>query len=234
MTLSINMGKNLLITVDGVEYERYAIKTHFVNIGEDLCALVEKYVKPDYQEGDILSISEKIVSLCQNNVVYKKDMKISFLAKFLSRFATQHSDAGIGVGDVYKMQFAIDYAGAPKVFWAAVCAGFGKLVGKKGIFYDMVGDEVTGLDGFYPDVYPIYGEFGIRLPKDPDGECNKIRNKTGVAAMIVDANDFNVAILGKSDCVDLSKETLAKIIKDNPTGQGDECTPFVLIRKHVK
>ena len=34
-------------------------------------------------------------------------------------------------------------------------------------FYDMVGMEVTGLDGFYPDVFPVYGDYGIRILKIP-------------------------------------------------------------------
>lgn len=229
--LKANPGKNVEIDVDGEIFQRYAIQTHFVEIGEDYVELVEKYVKPSYQEGDILSISEKIVSLCQKNIVYKDDMKVSGLAKFLSKFATQHSSAGIGVGDVYKMQFAIDQVGSGKVLWAAICAGFGKLVGKKGIFYEMVGEEVTGLDGFYPDVWPIYGNFGILIPKEPDKVCDTIYEKTGVRAMVVDANDFTVTILGKSSVIEYDDETLAKMIKDNPTGQGNERTPFILIRK---
>ena len=93
--------------------------------------------------GDILSISEKIISLCQNRVVYKKDMKISMLAKFLSKFAMK-TDAGVGVSEPYKMQFAIDICGPLKVLYAAVLGGIGKLFGKRGIFYDIVGIEVSG------------------------------------------------------------------------------------------
>ena len=159
-------------------------------------------------------------------MVYRKDMKISWLAKFLSRFAIQHNSAGIGVGEVCKMQFAIDECGAWKVLWAAICAGFGKLVGKHGIFYDMVGMEVTGLDGFYPDVFPVYGDYGIRIPENPSGVCNEIYEKTGVRAMIVDANDFTRDILGKGDNVTLTDEQLCEIIRDNPAGQDDQCTPF--------
>ena len=231
MDFTANDKKNVTIETSTGAYDRCAIQTHFIEIGEDYNELVERYVKPLWQEGDLLAISEKIVSLCQKNVVYRKDMKISWLAKFLSRFATQHNSAGIGVGDVYKMQFAIDRCGALKVFWAAVCAGFGKLLGKKGIFYDMVGDEVRGLDGFYPDVFPVYGEFGIPLPKNPNGVCNEIREKTGVSTMIIDANDFTRDILGKSDDVTLTDEQLCEIIRDNPAGQDDQCTPFILIRK---
>ena len=164
-------------------------------------------------------------------IIPKKDVKVTRLAKFLSRFATQHNSAGIGVGDVYKMQYAIDLNGGAKVFLAAVCAGFGKVIGKKGIFYDMVGEEVRGLDGFYPDVFPIYGEYGIPLPKNPNGVCNEIKEKTGMSCIIIDANDFTRDILGKSDDVTLNDEQLCEIIRDNPAGQDDQCTPFILIRK---
>jgi len=231
MEFIANPKKNVEIVSNGKTYERHAIHTHFVEIGEDYIDLVNRYVKPLYEEGYILSISEKIIALCQKRVVYRKDMKISWLAKFLSRFAIQHNSAGIGVGEVCKMQFAIDHCGALKVLWAAVCAGFGKLVGKRGIFYKIVGMEVTGLDGFYPDVFPVYGEYGIRLPEDPTGVCNEIYEKTGVVSMLVDANDITRDVLGKADCLKLSDEQLCDIIRDNPAGQSDQLTPFILIRE---
>ena len=201
MDFVANGSKNVEIETSTGVYLRHAIQTHFVEIGEDYIELVNRYVKPLYEEGDLLSISEKIIALCQKRVVYRK------------------------------MQFAIDECGAWKVLWAAICAGFGKLVGKHGIFYDMVGMEVTGLDGFYPDVFPVYGDYGIRIPENPSGVCNEIYEKTGVRAMIVDANDFTRDILGKGDNVTLTDEQLCEIIRDNPAGQDDQCTPFILIRK---
>ena len=214
MDFVANGSKHVEIETSTGVYLRHAIQTHFVEIGEDYIELVNRYVKPLYEEGDLLSISEKIIALCQKRVVYRKDMKISWLAKFLSRFAIQHNSAGIGVGEVCKMQFAINECGAWKVLWAAICAGFGKLVGKHGIFYDMVGMEVTGLDGFYPDVFPVYGDYGIRIPENPSGVCNEIFEKTGVRAMIVDANDLTRDILGKADCVTLTDEQRAAIESD--------------------
>ena len=231
MDFVANGNKNVEIETSTGVYQRHAIQTHFVEIGEDYIELVNRYVKPLYEEGDLLSISEKIIALCQKRVVYRKDMKISWLAKFLSRFAIQHNSAGIGVGEVCKMQYAINKRGALRVLWAAICAGFGKLFHKKGIFYDMVGMEVTGLDGFYPDVFPIYGEFGIEIPDDPCGVCDEIYEKTGVRAMIVDANDLTRDILGKGAKVELTDEQLCELIRDNPAGQDDQCTPFILIRK---
>jgi hypothetical protein len=228
--LKANENKNLEIKVEDDVYLRYAIQTHYVQIGEDYISIIKKYVEPYYNEGDILSISEKIIALCQKRVVYKKDMKVSKLAKFLSKFAMK-SDAGIGVDSPYKMQFAINLCGRVKVIFAAICAGIGKLFHKKGIFYDIVGMEVTGLDGFYDKVFPEYGEFGIRIPENPDGVCNEIYEKLGIKAMIVDANDLERVILGKADAIDRENEFLEKLIEDNPAGQSKQLTPFILIRK---
>ncbi len=231
MEFKANNSKKVEIEVNGQIYMRHAIQTHFVNIGESYIDLVNKYVKPVYEEGDIVSMGAKIISLCQKRIVYRKDLKISWLAKFLSSFATQHSAAGIGVGEVCKMQCAIDFVGAPKVLWAAIAGGVCKLFGKRGVFYDIVGYEVTGLDGFYPDVFPEYGDFGVRIPENPTGVCNEIYEKTGVRAMLVDANDFERVILGKADCIDLTVKECQELIRDNPAGQDDQCTPFILIRK---
>lgn len=228
--LDANKNKKLEIEVEGEVYLRYAIHTHYVHIGEDYLELVNKYVTPYYQEGDILSISEKIIALCQNRVVYKKDMKVSKLAKFLSKFAMK-SDAGIGVDSPYKMQFAIDLCGRAKVIFAAILAGIGKIFKKKGIFYNIVGLEVTGLDGFYGKVFPEYEEFGIRIPDKPNEVCDEIYEKCGIKSMIVDANDLERLILGKSKEINKTDEILEKIIEDNPAGQSDQLTPFILIRK---
>ena len=208
---------------------RNAIQTHFVQIGENYIDLVKRYVAPLYQEGDILSISEKIVALCQKRVVYKKDMRLSWLARFLSKFA-MHSEAGIGVDSPWKMQFAIDHCGALKVIWAAICAGVGKLFGKHGIFYDMVGQEITGLDGFYDHVFDVYGQFGIRIPENSSGVCDEIYAATGVKAMIVDANDLTRDLLGKAQALEEPEADLLGMIRDNPAGQSAQCTPFILIR----
>ena len=230
MELSANENKKVEIDVDGEIYNRYAIKTHHIQLGENYIDLVKQYVLPIYQEGDMITISEKIISLCQKNVIYKKDMKVGFMAKFLSKFAMR-TEAGIGVDSPYKMQFAINLCGRLKVLYAAIAAGFGKLFGKKGVFYKIVGKEVAELDGFYGKNFPEYADLGIMLPKDPVGGCNEIYKETGVKAIIIDANDFGVDILGKSDEIKIEDEKLQKMLKDNPAGQSKQQTPIILIRK---
>ena len=60
-----NEGKQVNIQVGDRTFARHAIATHFVQVGESYMDLIQKYVVPFYQEGDILSSSEKIISLCQ-------------------------------------------------------------------------------------------------------------------------------------------------------------------------
>ena len=68
--------KRAEITVKGRTYERIPIKTHFVTESDDCVELLQKYVSEIYHAGDIVSISEKIVSLCQHRIVRREDIKI--------------------------------------------------------------------------------------------------------------------------------------------------------------
>ena len=227
---TMNDNKKVEIEVNGEVYQRKAIQTHFVKQGESYIDIMEKYVLPNYKEGDFISISEKIIALCQNRVVKREDIKIGFWAKFLSKFAS-HPDTGVGVGETIKMQYAIDKAGLLKVLYAALASAVTKLFGKRGVFYEIVGQDVSGLDGFYDHVWVEYRDIGIEMPENPSGVCNEIKSKLGISCMIVDANDLGQEILGYSDDLKERENDLKEFIKDNPAGQGNECTPIILMHK---
>jgi F420-0:gamma-glutamyl ligase-like protein len=227
---TMNDNKKVEIEVNGEVYQRKAIQTHFVKQGESYIDIMEKYVLPNYKEGDFISVSEKIIALCQNRVVKREDIKIGFWAKFLSKFAS-HPDTGVGVGETIKMQYAIDKAGLLKVLYAALASAVTKLFGKRGVFYEIVGQDVSGLDGFYDHVWAEYRDIGIEMPENPSGVCNEIKSKLGISCMIVDANDLGQEILGYSDDLKERENDLKEFIKDNPAGQGNECTPIILMHK---
>ncbi|MFV0479564.1 MAG: coenzyme F420-0:L-glutamate ligase [Anaerorhabdus sp.] len=223
-----------LITVKENEYERLAIHTHFVQRGESYIENIEKYVLPLFVDGDILSLSEKVISMCQDNCVEKKDVKLGFWAKFLSRFAYRTS-AGIGMDEPYKLQLTIDLVGLPKVLFASFCSAVGKLFGKRGIFYKIVGHGVAGIDGFYPNSsFDIYKDMAVLNPKNADAVCDEIYEKLGIISVIVDANDIAQEILGKPKNLPIEESVFLEMIKDNPAGQGAELTPFILIREGGK
>ena len=203
MEFHANEGKNVEIEVNGEVYLRHAIKTRFVKQGDSYIDLFKEYVSPIYQEGDIISSSEKIIALCQNRVLKREDIKVGFWAKFLSKFAHK-TTAGVGVGEPIKMQFAINQVGLLKVLWASLASAVTKLFGKKGVFYEIVGQEVSGLDGFYDHVWKEYGDIGILLPENPSKVCNEIHDKLGISCMIVDANDLGQEVIGHSNDIKLT------------------------------
>ena len=125
----------------------------------------------------------------------------------------------------------VNQVGLLKVLWASLASAVTKLFGKKGVFYEIVGQEVSGLDGFYDHVWKEYGDIGILLPENPSKVCNEIHDKLGISCMIVDANDLGQEVIGHSDDIKLTEEELKGLIRDNPTGQGHEQTPLILIRK---
>lgn len=231
MEFVANEGKKVQIEVDGEIYLRHAIKTRFVKQGDDYMQLFREYVSPLYQEGDLVSSSEKIIALCQNRVVRRDDIKIGWLAKFLAKFASQQNRGGYGVGMPINMQYAMNKVGALRVLVASIASGITKLFGIKGVFYQIVGQEVAGLDGFYDGAWEQYRDIGIEIPENPNEVCNEIKEKLGISMMIVDSNDFGQEILGKSEDIVLDEAHLKQLIKDNPAGQGRQQTPLILIRK---
>jgi hypothetical protein len=230
--LKPNENKNIVRKVGDTEYERYAIKTRFVNIGDDYIEVVKEYALPHVKEGDFISISEKIIALCQKRIVYRKDIHPGFWAKLLCKFV-HVTPAGPGAGTPHKMQLIIMICGLPRVLFATFCSAVTKLFGIKGVFYKVCGHEVDGIDGLidYDISYKEYVNYGILNPENPSGVCNEIYDKLGIKCMIVDACDISVKLLGKCDALDIDTQTLEDIVRDNPAGQDDQCTPIILIRK---
>ena len=76
-----NKDKKVEIEVEGKIYMRHAIQTHFITTKDNYIDVLKEYVLGIYQVGDILSISEKIISLCQNRIVRREDIKIRIASK---------------------------------------------------------------------------------------------------------------------------------------------------------
>ena len=65
-----------------------------------------------------------------------------------------------------------------------------------------------------------------------NGVCNELKEKLGMSCIIVDANDLGQELLGASDDLrkQIPEDELIKFVRDNPSGQGKELTPIILIR----
>jgi len=231
MDFKANEGKKVEIEVGGKIYKRHAIKTHFVKPNEDYIEFIKTYVSPIYEEGDIISLSEKVIALCQNRIIRREDIKIGFWAKFLSKFASKPKVATGFASEAIKVQYVINKVGLAKVLYASVVSAITKLFGKRGAFYKIIGQEISSLDCFDGYDYEYYKDIGIESPENPNGVCDEIKKKLGIDAIIVDANEMGQLLLGKSSNITLTDSELVGLIKDNPAGNGTEGTPIVLVRE---
>ncbi|MEG0327157.1 MAG: coenzyme F420-0:L-glutamate ligase [Erysipelothrix sp.] len=231
MTFKPNDDKNLEIVVNGENYQRLPIKTHVVMPNDNILTIIDQYVPEHLEDGDILFITEKIVAITQGRAYPIKDVKPRKLAYTLSKHVTK-TPHGIGLGMPETMEMALRECGTPRILFAAGVSALGKIIGRKGDFYNVAGYKARSIDGPTNGTIPPYNEYVVLGPENPDEvakEVKKYLNKN-IEVVIVDINDLGGNILGSSSkLVDL--DLMVKILKDNPLGQKSQSTPMGIIRK---
>ena len=224
-----NVGKQLEIVVDGQKYERYPIKTHVIVKGDDIIGVVEKYARPLLATGDILFVSEKIVAISQGRAFPIAEIKPSKLAQLLVKFVHK-SPYGIGLGSPWTMELAIREAGVLRILFAAFLSAITKPFGLRGVFYKVVGKNINAIDGPCDYTLPPYNKYAKLGPKNPNKVAKQIKERLGCEAVIIDANDIGVNVLGRSSGL-ISDGFCKKIFRDNPLGQASEQTPIGIVRR---
>jgi len=225
--------KKSIATIENLAFERTHIKTHFIKPGENIIEIIKRYVAPFYQEGDWIVLSEKVVSVCQNNIRHISSVKAGWLAKFVVKGVKKYPD-DVGFSKPEKMQLVIERAGWWRIFPAMLLGSLGKIVGVRGIFWIIVGNRNAEIDGFNPNGMNFYAENAALPPNDPEKVCNQITKLLKIPAVVIDGNNINVKIIAKSSSLNTNKDIIRKILIDNPMGQNDELTPIILIRKLEK
>lgn len=226
-----NEGKNSIIEVDGVKYERLPIHTHLITDQDDICDVAEKYGKPVLKDkNDILFISEKCVACTQKRAIPLEDIKPRPLAVKLSNHVTK-TPHGIGLGMPETMEMALREVGSLRILFAAAVSVIGKKIfRKKGWFYKVAGYRARSIDGPCHNTIPPYNHYVVLGPLKPDKVAKQISDRIGFPVAIVDINDLEGQILGTSS-KKISKKLYARVLKDNPLGQDDQQTPMGVIRK---
>lgn len=225
-----NQGKSPIITVDGVTYERIPIKTHVVMPEDKLADVVHKYAVPHLQDGDIFFITEKIVAITQGRSYELAEIQPRKLASFLSRYVTKTA-YGIGLGIPETMEMALREVGTLRILFAAGVSAITKVFGRSGDFYRIAGDKVRSIDGPTSGTIPPYDSRVVLGPVNPDAVAKAVKAQVNrdITVMIADINDIGGNILG-SNASKVEELTVARILSDNPLGQGHESTPMGIIR----
>lgn len=232
--LEANPGKQLETKTDEGLYLRLPVKTRLVKPGDGLMELLDEYVAPHIQRGDILFVSEKIVCICQNRIVKTSEVETSWLARLLSKRVKNYAGTpqfrGLGHGTAPAMQLLIEEAGYPRVVFAALVAAVTRPIGIHGAFYWLVGKRAKSIDCPMSWTIEEYKDKAKMAPEDPDKVARQIQNRLGAEAVVVDANYRGAFSLGKSSR-SISERFVRDVLRDNPAGQDSEMTPFLIIRK---
>lgn len=230
----VNFDRAEVIRVDGVRYRRLALKTPLVHREDNLGEILSEAAGPFLEEGDILVVTEKVVAITQGRAMPVADVKPSLLARFLSRFVSR-TPYGIGLAMPETMECALKECGRARILLAAAVGALGKLLKKKGWFYEVAGLQAAGIDGPCACTIPPYNSWIVLSPLDPDEAARRIFSTLRTegcplrAVVIADCNDLGGNLIGQSGEVDLA--LLQKVMADNPLGQGDDQTPAGIIRR---
>lgn len=234
-------GQELYKEVNGVKWARYPVKTRLALIDDDLNQFLKESAKPYYKEGDIMCLASKVVSICKGFYVKESDLKVTWFAKFLTRFVKKWPhDPGFAIPQ--KIQVAMNIVGIPRFVFAMIGGVIMKLLGKPGWFYRLAGHNIGAIDGFVPEMYPepLRG-YGFLAPTNPDQIADEIERDLEMQTAILDGNNVDQIVLGMSKgLIDRfggdyknSKEHLLKIISGNPQGQTGN-TPVLIVREESK
>lgn len=218
------------VYVGDTQYERIPIQTHLIKFGEDLIPVIERLVKPVFKPDDWLAVSEKVVSVSQNNVRHISTVKAGWLARIIVKGVKKYPN-DIGFSKPEKMQLAVELAGRSRMVIAMIIGGIGKIFGIRGLFWRIAGSRASEIDGFNPDSMYPYTEYAALPPMDPEKVCEQIESKTGIPTVIIDGNNINVEVISMSRSVPIDTKTARLILLDNPMGQDNEMTPFVLVKR---
>jgi hypothetical protein len=200
------------------------VRTPLVHPGDDLIAVVERAVSGIARAGDVLAVSETAVAIAQGQAVPAEYVRPSKIAYALSRRA----GALATVNQPESLQIVIDQVGVWKVLFASVMHVAGRLIGRRGMFYEIMGEAITAIDG-YTGTLPPFERAIVFAPQNPDAFSQSVFDRTGVACTVVDANDLEKAkVLGASSGV--NRANVERALLSNPHGNGDEQTPIVVLK----
>ena len=199
------------------------VRTALVDAGDDIVETVARAVHGIASPGDVIAVSETAVAIAQGRAIPAEFVRPSRLAYALA----QRAGALATVNQPESLQLVIDRVGAWRVLYAGAMHVLGRIVGRRGVFYSVLGEAISAIDG-YTGTLPPFERTIVFGPDDPAGVATAIAQRTGAQAAIVDANDLGIAkVLGASAGARVA--SIEAALRTNPHGNGDEQTPIVVL-----
>jgi hypothetical protein len=200
------------------------IRTHLLGVLDDPLAVLQHYASDLAQAGDVLTIGETPLAVMQGRYHHPETVEPSWLARQLCRVFHPTSSLATACG----LQSLIDIVGPARVLTAWILGTALKLLGSKGGFYRLAGEQARLIDDI-TGTTPPYDQTIVLGPEQPQAFCDRAAAQLGVAVAVVDVNDLGrVKLLAASrDC---DQALLQRALRPNPAGNANERTPLVLVR----
>jgi hypothetical protein len=200
------------------------VRTPLVQPGDDIAATVAASVRGIASSDDVICVAETSVAIAQGRSIAAEYVRPTFLARLLS----EHAGIYATVNQPESMQLVMDNVGALKVLYASAAAAAGRVIGRRGDFYRILGSAVAEIDG-YTGTMPPYERHIVFGPENPDDAATSIALACSAHAVIVDVNDLKkVEILGASSGV--ATAAVTECLRGNPHGNSDQQTPVVVLK----
>jgi hypothetical protein len=200
------------------------VRTHLLGVLDEPEAVLRRYGGPVLQRGDILTIGETPLAVMQGRYHHPSTVKPSALARLLCRAFHPTSSLATACG----LQTLIDQVGPARVLVAWILGSLLKLVGSKGGFYRLAGDQARLIDDI-TGTTPPYDQTIVLGPDQPERSCRELAAALGVPVAVVDVNDLGrVKVLASSPGCD--EALLQRALRPNPAGNANERTPLVVVR----
>ncbi len=200
------------------------LKTHLLGPLDSTIEVLRDYAGKLVQPGDILTIGETPVAVIQGRYTHPSMVEPTWIARLLCRVFHPTSSLATACG----LQTLIDQVGPTRVILAWSVGLALKIVGLKGWFYRLAGDQARLIDDI-TGTTPPYDQTIVLGPKGPVSLCQDAADALGVAVAIVDVNDLGrVKVLASSSGCD--EALLHRALRPNPAGNANERTPLVLVR----
>jgi hypothetical protein len=200
------------------------VRTRLVHPGDDLVALVWQAVHGIARAGDVVAVSETALAIAQGELVAAEHVRPSRLAFVLCRYAGPLAT----ISQPESMQLVIERVGYAKVIYATLLHVFGRLAGRRGVFYELMGEAIAAFDG-YTGTMPPYERAIVFAPRNPQEFARSFTERSGIECAVVDVNDLQIAkVLGSSTKV--VGPAVEHALLGNPHGNSDEQTPIVVLK----
>ena len=204
-----------------------AIKTEILGIFDEPVKTISDYCKDIIKKGDVLIIGETPLAIMQGRYINPINLNYSIFAKLLCYFFHPTSSLATACG----MQILINNIGITRIIYALTIGMIFKIIGIKGIFYRLTGNESALIDDISGTTFP-YDKSIVMGPINTKRFCNDVSKILGVDVAIADVND-----LGRVKIIETSNKSnlkfLEKNLKNNPAGNDDQRTPIVILRKNM-